>query len=156
MTARLDLVGVCKQLYPCNNRKCPQNAFFWYLGTLYGKTLIFSIFKKRWWCLTAWNLTIVKKNWNCCYSSLLLQVLNWWRLSYFLGDISPTLCRTNISFDMQLILEHYCPPSLQREPKTYQNSFGVLDPNLPLLRKRNIAFFKKGTVFPYGSFLAKD
>ena len=36
-----------------------------------------------------------KKNWNYCYFSLLLQVLNWWRLSDFLDEISLNLRKTN-------------------------------------------------------------
>ena len=71
---------------------------------------------------------------------LLLQLLNWWRLSYFLDDISPNLCRTNILFDKQLILEHYCPHHCTEIQKNHENSFGVLGPNLsfhtvPFLQK---------------------
>ena len=40
--------------------------------------------------------------------------------------------------------------------KNHQNSIEFLGPDMLLVRKRNITFFKNGTVFPYGSFLAKD
>ena len=45
-----------------NNQKCPKNAVFWYLWTLFGKILSFSIFKKplnvRNWLATQNNSTV--------------------------------------------------------------------------------------------------
>ena len=162
MTARVDLLGVCKQIILIQQ-------FFWFLGTFHGKSLTFSLFKNP---FNVWNYKIIALL-NClivsyslesnnsdekmkfCYFSILLQVLNWWRL-WFFGRHFPKYMGTNILFDIHLILDtialHHCKES----QKTHQNSFGVLDPNLPLVRQSNMVFFKIGTVFLYGPFLAND
>ena len=46
MTARLDLVGVCKQIIPMQQPEKLQKYIFLILGNLYGEILTFSIFKK--------------------------------------------------------------------------------------------------------------
>ena len=58
------------KLYPCNNQKCPKNAFFWYLGTLYGKILTFSVFKKP---FKIWNQLAPQNNSTVQFSGSVLQ-----------------------------------------------------------------------------------
>ena len=128
------VVGVCKQIILIQQPEVPQKWIILIFGTLYGKILTFSIFKKP---FNVWNWLALQNNSTIQFSDKVLQlgIQKQWQKnesivtflycckywtdedSDFLDDISPNLCRTNISFVMQLILEHYCPPSLYREPK---------------------------------------
>ena len=140
MTTRVDLVGVCKQIIPIQQPEVSQKWIITFWGTTKkcenknGKILTFSIFKKP---FNVWNWLAPQNNSTIQFSDSVLQLgiqkewqkneiivtflycCKYWtdEDSDFLDDISPNLCRTNISFVMQLILEHYCPPSLYREPK---------------------------------------
>ena len=59
MTARLDLVVVCKQIIPMQQLEVPQKCIFLKSGNLYGKILTFSIFKKP---FNVWNQLTPENN----------------------------------------------------------------------------------------------
>ena len=60
MTARLDLVGIYKQIVPTRQPEMAQKCIFLKIfGAFYGKTFTFSIFKKP---FNGWNLSFPQNN----------------------------------------------------------------------------------------------
>ena len=134
-------------MYLLDNRRCPKKCFY-FSGLFMVKLWHFPYLKSHstyeiyhflkitalFTCLIV-SYTFESNNserkMKFCFFSILLQVLNWWRLSDFLDDISPNLWKMNISFDILLILEHLPSIIVQRTKKIIRIIFGFWVPICP-------------------------